>query len=806
MGKRIRPRVSGRKDTEYMKKIYLEELLPLEMYDLVIVLISGGKDSIACYYKLLELGVPKSKIEFWHHDIDGGHPSRTMDWRCTANYIRSFAEAEQIPLRVSWRKNGFFGELYRIGASELIEWVDPETGEIYQCPPSKKYMEWRINCYRSWLNMTMEVVNCFYEEKKNAEYLERQIEECPVREKRFIKRGIEYLYLKNVYDVTEIEDSLIDSYALWLQEHGIKDRKLIGVYQKSLRDWRMFHKQKEFVKLKEELEECDTVEQTLKNKVYAFMVEKKIYSLEEIDWDVRVSYEQYLEKTINKRNRPWYLSGLDKLKLFDIKKRNNSIRETRIRLKYQEKRIYLGYHPDYNLAKEFYYCKDAEGIIWDFSIKTSQRLKYQIFTVLNYALENFSERKLRRGYLAPLHFFYVYCIDRGISDLTQLEQNQIDEYFSKAKEVPLVNNRYPQIVDKVQRILFLQAKDINWDANVWYLERFQFDITRYDPTRPVKRISFLDILDKHNREYLKMYVKYQLGVTGASVQNIWARTYITKAFLRFLDQKKLAVDKLTAAEIDLYMRELQKECVEIATFNDKVAEIHCFFRFLTARGYYSKVPFYSEYYIKREPVPHHYRSVPQNTVTEILQNLNQLPEDMRLMYLHLWCLGLRINEVCSIKREGYYLKEGVAWLRIYQHKMKMEKVIPIPMILYRSMMVYIERKKIGIDSYVFQNSKGGPFLSTHYWHEMVAWCKKQGIRCGDHVFQTHDYRHSVATALYERGASIQAIREFLGHKHENMTRRYIDCIQKHVDMSSEQYYKEQKSLVSEWRGSDKDGN
>ncbi len=140
-GKRIHPRVSGRKDTEYMKKMYLEELLPLEMYDLVIVLISGGKDSIACYYKLLELGVPKSKIEFWHHDVDGGHPLRTMDWRCTANYIRSFAEAEQIPLRVSWRKNGFFGELYRIGASELIEWVDPETGEIYQCPPSKKYME-----------------------------------------------------------------------------------------------------------------------------------------------------------------------------------------------------------------------------------------------------------------------------------------------------------------------------------------------------------------------------------------------------------------------------------------------------------------------------------------------------------------------------------------------------------------------------------------------------------------------------------------------------------------------------------------
>lgn len=655
--------------------------------------------------------------------------------------------------------------------------------------------------------MAMAAIGCFQEEKKNIEYLERQIAECPIREERLIKRGLEYLSLQSVYDVLDIEDNLVDSYRSWLQGQGIQDKKLIGTYQKTLRDWRGFHKEKEFVKLKEELEVCDLVEPTLKNKVYSFLMERGIHSMEEVDWDVRTSYEQYLKKTINRENKSWYLKGLDKLKLFDIKKRCDGIRAGRIRLKYEEKRIYLGYHPDYNLAKEFYYCRNTKGLIWDFSIHASPNLKYQVFTVLNYALESTSGRELRRGYLAPLHFFYRYCIDEGITDLTQLEQNQIDEYIRKAKAEPLIKNRYHQIVDKVQRILFIEAKDINWEANVWYLERFQFDATRYDPTRPVKRISFLDIADKENREYLKKYVKYQLGVTGASVQNIWARTYITKAFLRFLDQEKLAVDKLTAAEIDLYMRKLQEEDVEIITFNDKVAEIHCFFRFLTARGYYSKVPFYPEYYIKRATVPHHYRSVPQNTVTEIFKNLKELPEDMRLMYLHLWCLGLRINEVCSIKREGYYLKEGVAWLRIYQHKMKMEKVIPISMLLYRSMMVYIERRKIGLDSYVFQNSKGGPYLSTHYWHEMVDWCNEWGIRCGDHVFQTHDYRHSVATALYEHGASIQAIREFLGHKHENMTRRYIDCIQRHVDRSSEQYYKEQKSLVSEWKeGSGKDGN
>jgi len=137
----IRPGVPGRKDSDHFKDIYLEQLFPLEEYDCVIILLSGGKDSIACYYKLLEMGVPKEKMEFWHHDIDGGHPFRRMDWRCTQNYIKAFAEAEHVPLRVSWRVNGFFGELYRIGASEPIEWEEPETGEILRCKPSQKYLQ-----------------------------------------------------------------------------------------------------------------------------------------------------------------------------------------------------------------------------------------------------------------------------------------------------------------------------------------------------------------------------------------------------------------------------------------------------------------------------------------------------------------------------------------------------------------------------------------------------------------------------------------------------------------------------------------
>lgn len=136
----FRPGVPGKQDTAYDKKIYLSELLPLEDYDHIIVLFSGGKDSAAAYFRLMELGVPKERIELWHHSIDGGHPDRRMDWPVTENYVRSFAEAEGVKLRISSRINGFWGEVYRIGASYPIEYED-DDGHIKICPLSEKQLK-----------------------------------------------------------------------------------------------------------------------------------------------------------------------------------------------------------------------------------------------------------------------------------------------------------------------------------------------------------------------------------------------------------------------------------------------------------------------------------------------------------------------------------------------------------------------------------------------------------------------------------------------------------------------------------------
>lgn len=91
----------------------VEDLDPAS-YDHVIVAFSGGKDSVACVLRLLELGISP---ELWHHDVDGGpdedEPELRWDWPVTPDYCRKFAQAFGLPIYFSWRVGGLTGELLK---------------------------------------------------------------------------------------------------------------------------------------------------------------------------------------------------------------------------------------------------------------------------------------------------------------------------------------------------------------------------------------------------------------------------------------------------------------------------------------------------------------------------------------------------------------------------------------------------------------------------------------------------------------------------------------------------------------------
>lgn len=105
----------------------------IEPYDYIIVAFSGGKDSIACFLHLLDLGVPKSKIELWHHYIDGHEGSELMDWPVTGSYCQAFAKAFGVSFHRSWKVGGFEREMLRENAKTAPIKFEDQDDNIVEC-------------------------------------------------------------------------------------------------------------------------------------------------------------------------------------------------------------------------------------------------------------------------------------------------------------------------------------------------------------------------------------------------------------------------------------------------------------------------------------------------------------------------------------------------------------------------------------------------------------------------------------------------------------------------------------------------
>ena len=76
--------------------------------------------------------------------------------------------------------------------------------------------------------------------------------------------------------------------------------------------------------------------------------------------------------------------------------------------------------------------------------------------------------------------------------------------------------------------------------------------------------------------------------------------------------------------------------------------------------------FYPERFLKKGFPEHNERSVPEKTIAHLIKELPAFPEHLQLMYLILFCTGIRKSEVCTINREPFIHKAmriGCAYIK-----------------------------------------------------------------------------------------------------------------------------------------------
>lgn len=544
--------------------------------------------------------------------------------------------------------------------------------------------------------------------------------------------------------------------------------------------------------LAEEIDACCEVRGPYRNKVKKFLEIQGIWHISEIDYLIRVQYEEFLKKEVTPASWRNYLKGFDRIKQHSIREQMGMLAGRNKALKFENQILFLPYHPDQELALQFDRATKKRELAWDFSQKASKVLKKQIYDVLHFMLRQHISTKNRSDHLTALKRIYEFCIKEQVMDIESMELCQVIKFkdsiqYQREQELAM------RILEQSRKILFVESSEIHWNANIWYLDRFHFERARINPTNPVYTISFIEVKDKENRKYLQQYMKYCLGVTHLAISSIQSEFIRIRNFAIWLEKNKLqGVRYVSEDTADRYFRYLEENHIQEETFNKTVSSIQHFFDYLRAQGIIKKIPFCSQYYMKKTTPKHHDRSVDKKVYAEIILKLGSFPEDLRLMFLHLWGIGLRASEVCSLKGDAYYIQGKDAWIQVYQIKRKDYKRIPIPWAIYKLMEVYLKKYQIRPDDYIFQNKKGGAYCYASFRYRMLKYCEKNQIGNGEYLFKSHDYRHNVATMYYDNEVSIQSVRDYLGHDHEEMTRQYIDYMPKKISRANEEYFEQEE--------------
>lgn len=267
------------------------------------------------------------------------------------------------------------------------------------------------------------------------------------------------------------------------------------------------------------------------------------------------------------------------------------------------------------------------------------------------------------------------------------------------------------------------------------------------------------------------YLQAERGLSGNTVDSY------KHDVLSFLAETEKKIENINKRDIQNYLDDLNGSDLSSATIARKMSSLRMFFLFLIGEYIIDENPMSNIVSPKLDKRLPKFLSVDE--IETLIQSVNgdfkYSLRDITILELLYGC-GLRVSELLNLREEDIFLKED--FIRV-KGKGNKERIVPLGEKAKKSLIKYITTLRPVLNKkkspFLFLTRRGNKLSRMGLWKRFEEYVIKSGIKKD---FTPHTLRHSFATHLLERGASLRTVQLLLGHADISTTQIYT-----HIDRS-----------------------
>lgn len=453
------------------------------------------------------------------------------------------------------------------------------------------------------------------------------------------------------------------------------------------------------------------------------------------------------------------------------------------------------YLPDYfigDLSQLLQKEGDLEILYWDFRKEVNITVKLQIEQLLNHIVKIVKNKEKRRNrYLLLLKYLFCYAESSGLQDILKMELDQEKEFASFLKtKTGKSNINVREFISFCRKTLFLETKEINWEANIWYVEKLNIAPARYSLSSTIESFSFLDICLEDNRKMLQEYMKYLFTVTNLNLGTIRVKQTYIKEFLKYLEEHRKAIITIDVHLIKKYFEILSIQRISSQSYNNKIREVVTFLQYLKVTDHIDHFTTPVFFYKKKSYSQNHEIRDLDQKLDLLMLHLSEFPEQVRIMSLLLMYTGVDKGKLFLLRNADFYYENENSWMKVPGTN----RSVPIPDIVHLLILRYSEKKHIDIENLLFLN-RDKKYTARSFEEAITRQCVKSGILNGEYVFKGNGYQKELCKAFYRNGISIQAIREYMGYSTDETVKKYIGWVDEEVVRKSAEFFQQEENSL-----------